>query len=176
MPNYRRYRVPGGTYFFTITLLYRQSSLLTENIDLLRSAVLKTKSTRPFHINAWVVLPEHMHCVITLPEDDDDYSNRIKAIKIRFVQSIPLIEKRSKSRIARKERGIWLQMFWEHVIRDDRDYSKHLDYIHFNPVKHGLVSRVIDWPYSTFHRKEEEGIYPADWGGVDFDDFQVGEP
>ena len=140
MPDYRRVRVPGGTYFFTINLLERRSDLLVRHIDALREAVGRTRRERPFRIDAWVVLPDHMHCVITLPEGDDDFSNRIKAIKIRFVRAIPATERRSRARVARGERAIWQRRFWEHAIRSDIDYARHMDYVHFNPVKHGYVT------------------------------------
>jgi len=174
MPDYRRWRVPGGTYFFTINLLERRSDLLVRHIDALRAAVGQTRRERPFRIDAWVVLPEHLHCILTLPEGDDDFSNRIKAIKIRFVRAIPATERRSPNRAARGERAIWQRRFWEHAIRGDADYARHMDYVHFNPVKHGHVSRVRDWPYSTFHRLVRGGLYPADWGGPDLGDFAAG--
>ena len=119
----------------------------------------------PFHIDAWAVLPDHMHCVWTLPPGDDDFSNRWKSIKIRFVQAIPRTERRSSVRIAKGERGIWQRRFWEHVIRDEADYEHHLNYVHWNPVKHGLVKKVADWPFSTFHRYVQAGILPIDWAG-----------
>lgn len=167
MPNYRRWRVPGGTYFLTFTLLDRGSGLLVEHIDALRNAVRLTKIERPFHIDGWVVLPDHVHCMITLPVGDDDYSNRIKAIKIRFVRALPAQEFRSPTRCRKRERGIWQRRFWEHCIGSDMDYAAHLDYIHINPLKHGLVSRVLDWPFSTFHRAVEQGLYPPGWAGSD---------
>jgi putative transposase len=175
MPDYRRYRVPSGTYFLTINLLKRRSDLLVRHIDTLREAVRRTRRERPFHIDALVVLPEHMHCVITLPEGDDDFSNRIKAIKIRFVRAIPATERRSRTRVARGERGIWQRRFWEHAIRSDADYARHIDYVHFNPVKHGHVTFVRDWPYSTFHRHMRADLYPPDWGIGDVDGFPTGE-
>jgi len=157
--------VPGGTYFFTVNLLERRLDTLVRHIDALREAVRKTRRQRPFHIDAWVVLPDHMHCVWTLPPGDDDFSNRWKAIKIRFVQALPRTERRSKVRIAKGERGIWQRRYWEHLIRDDRDFERHVDYIHYNPVKHNHVKRVADWPYSSFHRYVRETLLPADWGG-----------
>ena len=175
MPEYRRWRVPGGTYFFTINLLERRSNLLVRHIDALRDAVRRTRQERPFHIDAWVVLPEHMHCVITLPEGDDDFSNRIKAIKIRFVRAVPATEQRSRTRVARGERGIWQRRFWEHAIRSEADYARHMDYVHYNPVKHGHVTVVRDWPYSTFHRLVKDGLYPVDWGAGEVEDFPAGE-
>jgi putative transposase len=145
------------------------------HIDSLREAVRRTRQERPFTIDAWVVLPEHMHCIITLPEGDDDFSNRIKAIKIRFVRSIPATEARSRVQAARGERAIWQRRFWEHAIRNDNDYARHMDYVHFNPVKHGYVACTGDWPYSTFRRLVAAGLYPADWGAADLDEFPTGE-
>ena len=165
MPDYRRLRVPGGTYFFTVNLLDRRSNLLTLHIDALREAVRATRASRPFHIDAWVVLPDHLHCLWTLPPGDDDFSNRWKAIKIRFVHSLPPIEPRSDVCARRGERGIWQRRFWEHVIRDETDYARHVDYIHFNPVKHGWSGTARDWPNSTFQRWVAAGVYPPDWGG-----------
>ena len=165
MPDYRRCRVPGGTYFFTVNLLERRLDTLVRHIDALREAVRVTRRERPFHIDAWVVLPEHLHCVWTLPAGDDDYSNRWKAIKIRFVRAVPPTERRSKVRIAKGERGIWQRRFWEHTIRDDLDYARHVDSVHWNPMKHGLVRRVADWPYSSFHRYVQFGVLPPDWAG-----------
>lgn len=175
MPDYRRYRVPSGTYFFTINLLERRSDLLVREIAALREAVLRTRRERLFHIDAWVVLPEHMHCIITLPKGDDDFSNRIKSIKIRFVRAVPTTKRRSDTRIARGERGIWQRRFWEHAIRSEADYTCHMDYVHFNPVKHGHVSSAWDWPYSTFRRLVKIGFYPADWGVDNVADFPTGE-
>lgn len=165
MPNYRRNRVPGGTYFFTVNLLERKSCLLVEHIAELREAVRITKRQRPFHIDAWVVLPDHIHCIWTLPQADDDYSGRWRSIKKAFSKSIPKTEYRSNIRVKRHERGIWQRRFWEHTIINDEDYASHMDYIHYNPVKHGWVKTVKDWPYSTFHRYVLIGIYPADWCG-----------
>lgn len=165
MPDYRRCRVPGGTYFFTITLLERGGDLLVREIEALRAAVRKTRAERLFHMDGWVVMPDHMHCMWTLPAGDDDYSNRIKSIKIRFARELPRTEFRSETRSAKGERGVWQRRFWEHTIRDEWDYVHHLDYIHFNPVKHGLVTRVVDWPHSSFHRCVRADLYPLDWGG-----------
>lgn len=163
--RYRRHYVEGGTYFFTVNLLERDKALLTEHIVQLREAVRWVKVWRPFHIDAWVVLPDHMHVIWTLPENDADYSSRWREIKKRFSKSLPNIERRSKVRTLKGERGIWQRRFWEHTIRDERDYRHHLDYVYLNPVKHGLVTRVVDWPYSSFHRDVARGLYPADWGG-----------
>jgi putative transposase len=142
MTDYRRNRVPGGTYFFTVNLADRRSDLLTREIDALRGAVRKVRAQKPFHIDAWVVLPDHTHCMWTLPDNDTNFSARWQAIKTAFSKRMMVGEHRSPSRAGKGERGIWQRRFWEHTIRDDRDYAAHLDYIHFNPVKHGLVTQV----------------------------------
>lgn len=152
MPDYRRNRVPGGTYFFTITLRDRRSNLLIMNIEALRTSVRKVRTRAPFHIDAWVVLPDHMHCLWTLPEGDADFPGRWQAIKKGLSKAIPTGEPRSSVMISRGERGIWQRRYWEHTIRDERDYAAHMDYVHFNPVKHGLAQHVVDWPFSSFHR------------------------
>jgi putative transposase len=162
--NYRRKRVAGGTYFFTVNLLNRDADLLTAHIDDLRNAVRTTREKHPFHIDAWVVLPEHMHCIWTLPEGDADYSKRWQMLKKHFSKALPKTEYRSETRIKNNERGVWQRRFWDHTIRDDVDYAQHMDYIHYNPVKHGYVRNVGDWSYSTFHRLVETGVYPSNWG------------
>ena len=164
MPNYRRNFVSGGSYFFTVNLLNRNKSLLVDHIDALRSAVASVKTNKPFSIDGWVVLPDHMHCIWTLPENDSDYSGRWREIKKEFTKSLPKEEYRSQSRIKNKERGIWQRRFWEHTIRDELDYQRHMDYLHYNPVKHGYVKAVHQWEYSSFHRLVEKDIYPKDWG------------
>jgi putative transposase len=156
-------RVAGGTYFFTVNLLDRRSGLLVDHVGLLRSAVRLVKNRRPFTIDAWVVLPDHMHCMWTLPDGDSDFSNRWKDIKAQFSRSLPNSEPRDRIRRKNGERGISQRRFWEHAIRSEADYDAHLNYIHLNPYKHGLVARVKEWPYSSFHRFVRAGIYPEDW-------------
>ena len=175
MPDYRRNRVPGGTYFFTVNLLERDSDILITEVHALRQAVSKVRATRPFHIDAWVILPDHMHAIWTLPADDSDYSGRWKAIKTAFAKLIPRSERLSPMRMMRGERGIWQRRFWEHTIRDDRDYAAHVDYVHINPVKHRLVRCVRDWPYSSFHRDVARGVYAPDWAGEGAPDLAAGE-
>jgi putative transposase len=165
MPDYRRNRVPGGTYFFTVNLSDRSSDLLVARIEALRHAVRQVRARTPFHIDAWVVLPDHMHCLWTLPEGDADFPGRWRAIKTAFSKSLPADEARSAVVIRRGERGIWQRRYWEHTIRDDRDYAAHMDYTHFNPVKHGLVDDPADWPYSSFRRCVADGLYPSGWMG-----------
>ena len=165
MPNYIRNRVKGGCFFFTANLLERhQNLLLVEQIDLLRGVVRQVKSQHPFHIDGWVVLPEHMHFILTLPPGDDDYTTKIRLIKSYFSKNLPNTEYRSTVRQKRGERGIWQRRFWEHSIRDEPDYIAHMDYLHYNPVKHGHVVQVKDWPYSTFHQLVKRQVYPENWG------------
>ena len=177
MPNYRRDRTSGGTYFFTVALRDRASALLVDHIDDLRHAVRETRRRMPFEIVAWVVLPEHMHAVWKMPEGDIDYSVRWGMIKSRFSRRLSVAAGSSSSRQRRREASIWQRRFWEHRIRDEDDLRTHFDYVHFNPVKHGHCQRVGDWPYSTFHRWVIRDHYPADWGISDaaFQDHQFGE-
>jgi putative transposase len=118
-----------------------------------------------FHIDAWVVLPEHMHCIWTLPPGDADYSRRWRLIKLIFSKALPKTERRSPVRIKRQERGIWQRRYWEHTLRDEADFRAHVDYVHINPVKHGHVKTVSEWPYSTFHGYVRAGVLPVDWAG-----------
>lgn len=162
MPNYRRVRLKGGCYFFTVVTESRRP-LLTCNIDLLRSALRKVLENYPFHIDAFVVLPDHMHCVWTLPHDDDDYVNRWRLIKNHFSRGLEKVEYVESSRSRRRERGIWQRRYWEHLIQHEQDYRRHLDYIHYNPVKHGYADRPCDWPYSSFRSCVRRGLYELDW-------------
>jgi putative transposase len=166
MSQYHREWCPGGTYFFTHVLRQRHhSDLLVRYIDQLRAAVRTVRAEHPFRIHGWVVLPDHLHCVIELPDGDADFDLRWRLIKLIFSRDLPLQEKRFALNHTRRERGVWQRRYWEHLIRDEADLRANLDYLHFNPVKHGLVERVVDWPYSTFHREVRSGVYPADWGG-----------
>jgi putative transposase len=169
MTRYRRVAVGGGTHFFTV-VTYRRRRFLTAEVPRrwLREAIKVTRRDWPFEIDAWVLLPDHLHCVWTLPEGDADYAIRWALIKGRFT-------KRAKGLLLRKdwltdskrqhrEGTVWQRRFWEHVIRDDRDYMAHMDYIHYNPVKNGVVSRAVDWPFSSFHRYVKAEAYASDWG------------
>ena len=163
MVSYRRSKLPGGTYFFTVTLRNRKSTILIEHIDLLKSAFATTKQAFPFNNLATVILPDHLHVIWHLPEGDDDYSKRWQMIKSYFTRGLL----KSGYVLKRNNRGeypLWQRRFWEHTIRDDLDLSNHINYIHYNPVKHNLVKRVIDWKYSTFHYYVKKGILPEDWG------------
>jgi putative transposase len=164
MPNYRRAFIPGGTYFFTVNLLERRSNdLVVRHISALRESVRTTRRLHPVDIHAWVVLPEHMHCIFELPPNDHDFSLRWRLIKHHFSVAISKNEYRNDVRRSRRERGIWQRRFWEHVIRNEEDYRAHMDYVHYNPVKHGLVKHVKNWPYSTFHSCVQAGMYPLEW-------------
>ncbi|UWR21473.1 REP-associated tyrosine transposase [Sulfitobacter sp. S190] len=151
MPHYLRPRRSGACLFLTITLARRGARDLVEHIDILRDAVRRTRADRPFAIDAWVVLPDHMHCVWTLPENDCDFSTRVGLIKARFSRRLPMGQRRA-SHVFRRERGIWQRRFWEHHIRDETDYRNHVAYCWHNPVKHGYVARPEDWPHSSWHR------------------------
>jgi REP-associated tyrosine transposase len=164
MVRYRRNFIAGGTYFFTATLADRTSSALIDHIGALRAAVRATRAAHPFAIDGVVVLPEHLHVVFTLPAGDANFSIRLSLMKRRFTEAVA----RAGVRIPRRPNGehaLWQRRFWEHTIRDERDFERHIDYIHFNPIKHGLVARVRDWPHSSFHRHVRQGLLPEDWGG-----------
>jgi putative transposase len=165
MTNYRRNRIPGGTYFFTVAIAKRHLDVLVRHINHLKAALRDEHQRAPFVNLGLVVLPDHLHALWRLPQDDSDYSNRWRRIKARFSRAIPPSGSVSDSREMKGERGIWQRRFWEHTVRDEDDLRHHLDYIHFNPVKHGLVSRVSDWPHSSFHEYVRRGIYAPDWGG-----------
>lgn len=172
--DYRRVWQQGGTYFFTVNLLQRKGNgLLIRHIQALREAVKVVKARHPFEIHGWVVLPEHFHCVLELPPDDADYATRLRLIKAGFSKSLPKTERRSAVRVRRGERGIWQRRYWEYLIRDEADYRAHLDYIHYNPVKHGWAKQVKDWPYSTFHLWVGQGVYPLEWGGCEGDLYEL---
>lgn len=159
--RYRRVSVPGGTYFFTVNLQNRKSKLLIEYIDILRSAFRHAKHHYPFTIDAIVILPDHLHMIMTLPKHDGHFSLRWNLIKGTFSRQLPRKEIVSPIQNNRRERGIWQKRFWEHLIRDELDFENHANYIHYNPVKHGHVIHPIDWPYSSIHQFIQKGIlYP----------------
>lgn len=162
MPEYRRSLIPGGTFFFTVNLADRRSALLVREVEALRTAIRGVRIKSPFHIDAWVILPEHMHCIWTLPENDSNYSARWQAIKISFSKTVAHTRPHDK-------RSIWQHRFWEHTIRDERDYHTHMDYVHFNPVKHRLVNHPADWPFSTFTTNVKRGFYDAAWASPEAD-------
>ncbi|MDR2196055.1 MAG: transposase [Gallionellaceae bacterium] len=172
MTEYRRAWLPGGTWFFTVVLADRQSSLLVENIEYLRTSYAEVRQNHPFKTVAMVVLPEHLHVIWTLPPGDTDYATRWRLLKTGFSHRIPAGEYRRPSLVQKAERGIWQRRYWEHLIRDEDDLRRHVDYIHFNPVKHGHVQRAQDWSFSTFGRYVAKGLLPRDWGSAE--DFADG--
>jgi putative transposase len=163
MANYRRNFVPGGTFFFTVNLADRRARLLTERVALLRNAFRYVRARHPLKVDAIVVLPDHLHAIWTLPPEDGDYTLRWRLIKAFFSRNIEAGEHTSESRGRKAERGIWQRRYWEHTIRDECDFERHCDYIHFNPVKHGYAHAAREWPHSSFHRFAKQGIYAADW-------------
>lgn len=171
MSRYRRATAVGSSYFFTVVAYRRQPILCDAAIrKALRAAIETVCKVRPFIIDAWVLLPDHLHCVWTLPDNDSDFSTRW--MKIKRMVSLACRDDYhradwiSVSKQKHRESTIWQRRFWEHQIRDEDDFSRHVDYIHFNPVKHGYVQQATNWPYSTFHRYVREGLYPQDWAGA----------
>ena len=163
MVQYRRNIVAGGTFFFTVTLQNRRSSILIDHISFLKNAVRTVKNKHPFRVNAFVILPDHFHMIWTLPVGDSDYSTRMKLIKGYFSKQIT----RSGITINKTkhhEYRLWQRRFWEHTIQDESDLEQHVNYIHYNPIKHGYVQQLKDWPYSSFHHFVKTGRLPIDWG------------
>lgn len=154
MSNYRRPRIQGATIFFTVSLQERGGDLLLREIGRLRAAVRQTRDERPFWIDSWVVLPDHLHCIWRLPEGDDDFPLRWRLIKARFSMGLESTPDRF-SLLRRREKGIWQRRYWEHHIRDRADWENHLRYCWFNPVKHGLVASPAEWTFSSYHRDRE---------------------
>ena len=180
MATFRRSVIPGATYFLTLNT-YQRRKVLTEPLfySALKQAFIQVKAKHPFTIDAFVLLPDHLHCIWTLPPGDGNYALGWNMIKRAVSQATrndaaPLL---SESYIKRKELGLWQRRFWEHQIRDDEDFARHVDYIHWNPMKHCYVARVMDWPYSSFHRYVRHGVYPSDWAGMAAIDtaFEFGE-
>jgi putative transposase len=168
MPRY--VRAKGSVFFFMVILAERPSNLLVDEIDRIRKIYRMVQQRHPFETIAACVLPDHIHALWKLPEGDADFSTRWSLIKSGFSHGLdPKL--RSASKIVKREKGIWQRRYWEHAIRDDSDFQRHVDYIHYNPVKHGYVTQVADWPHSSFHRYVERGILSADWGG-DMKDIQ----
>jgi len=176
MPNYRRAYIAGGCWLSTVNLHDRRASLLVEHIEILRGAVAETSRRFPFEIDAMVVLPDHIHAIFSLPADGADFSTRWRLIKARFARTLPAHESRNATHTSRNERGIWQRRFWEHLIRNEADYARHVDYCYINPVKRGLVGRVQDWPHSPFHRDVRRGLVPIDWAGDVNCPGEFGEP
>ncbi len=162
MSRYRRSLAKGATFFFTVNLADRKSRLLIDEIDRLRKAYRRVAERYPFETTAICVLPDHLHAIWQMPADDADFGKRWALIKRGFSTGLSANDNRTASKIAKREKGIWQRRFWEHQIRDDLDLQRHVDYSYFNPVKHGHVKQVRDWPHSSFHRDVRSGILSAD--------------
>jgi putative transposase len=159
MSNYRRVFIPGGVYFFTVVTYQRRPVFAApENVDLLREAFHHVRTSRPFTIDGIVVLPDHLHCIWRLPEADTDFPGRWREIKKYVSKRI------GEKRKTRNAMDVWQPRFWDHVLRDEDDWRRHMDYIHYNPVKHGLAASPAEWPYSSFHKAAVKGWYPENWG------------
>jgi putative transposase len=173
MSDYRRWMIPGGTYFFTV-VTYRRRAIFerVEAIRFLGGVMRRVRKDAPFRTIAMVVLPDHLHCIWSLPRGDADFSTRWKRIKREF--TVGWLQEPndysgchgSANRRARGERDVWQRRFWEHVVRDDQELECLCDYIHYNPVKHGYTTRPADWPWSTFSRFVSSGDYPSEWGST----------
>ena len=165
--QYRRAFTPGGTFFFTLVTHARRPIFASdEAVDILRTAFRRVRDTRPFDVDAMVVLPDHLHCIWTLPPSDADFATRWRLIKTWFTKNYPkaLRAAPDAARAAKHEQAVWQHRYWEHLIRDDHDYARHVDYIHYNPVKHGLAASPMVWQYSSFRKHVAAGIHPGDWG------------
>ncbi len=170
MADYRRWLAPGGMYFFTVVTYARRPILTTDpGRYFLHNAIQEIRRSRRFYLFATVLLPDHWHLVMSLPQGDSDYSTRLRRINEEFTQQWldhGLSEARvTESQQRRGERGIWQPRFWEHSILDEPDLERCVDYIHWNPRKHKIVKQIQDWPWSSFHRFAAAGHYPIDWGG-----------
>lgn len=175
--RYRRARIKGGTYFFTL-VTFKRMKIFSDpgNVELLRRAMKHVMKNHAFVIDAMVVLPEHIHCIWTLPRGEEDYSIRWRRVKTFFTRKCDMKyrQQASDARKKKKEQAVWQRRFWEHAIRDENDFIRHVEYIHYNPVKHGLVSTPKDWEYSSFHQYVARGQCPADWGAGAQLDFDAG--
>jgi putative transposase len=171
MSAYRRYFIPGATYFFTV-VTYQRRQFLTGPMarTCLGSALREVRAARPFQTVAMVLMPDHLHAVWSLPRGDADYPTRWARIKetftLTFLANGGAEGPRSTSQIRRRERAVWQRRYWEHTCRDEDDLQQCIDYIHWNPVKHGLAKDVRDYPWSTFHQYLQRGEYDQDWGQI----------
>jgi putative transposase len=169
MPEYRRSYLPGGTFFFTLVTFNRRPIFSKpEARELFHKIYEKVNLKHPFITVAYCLLLEHFHCLWTLPEGDTNYSLRFSEIKRqfshRYINEIEPVLEKNASRVKREEVSLWQRRFWEHTIRDEQDLHNHIDYIHYNPIKHGLVKNVREWEDSSFHRFVEQGLYEIEWG------------
>ncbi len=171
--RYRRAFTPGGSFFFTVVTERRRPVLASAAVEVLRTALRAVCDTRPFVVDAMVVLPDHLHCIWTLPPGDADFATRWRLVKTWFTKHCApaLRAAPNRARMAKGAQALWQHRYWEHALRDEADFARHVEYIHYNPVKHGLAVSALAWPYSSFRRYVAEGVYPADWGqgGMDFE-------
>ncbi|WP_308916179.1 REP-associated tyrosine transposase [Jannaschia sp. LMIT008] len=165
MPDYRRFRHAGHSYFFTVALADRTGTTLTDEVCAFRDAWRRTQAERPFTCPALVILPDHLHAIWTLPDDDSDFPTRWQVIKARFTHALNVRPARSDSKARRRERGIWQRRYFERMIRDEAQMRAAVAYCWTNPVRHGLVQRPVDWPHSSFHDAVAAGDVPPDWTG-----------
>ena len=175
--HYRRAFTPGGSFFFTVVTEGRRPIFASaESVAVLREAFRRVRQTRPFQIDAIVVMPDHLHCIWTLPPDDADFATRWRLIKTRFTKHCdPALRiAPNAARTAKGEQAVWQHRYWEHQLRDETDFTRHVEYIHYNPVKHGLAASPQDWPHSSFHRYVESGIFLPDWGSSTMNFEKVG--
>ncbi|MDZ7803396.1 REP-associated tyrosine transposase [Thiohalophilus sp.] len=154
MSDYQRVYVRGGIYFFTVVTANRCPIFnSSSSVDILRNGFRYVKERRPFEMDAIVILPEHLHCIWRMPEDDADFSNRWKMLKGYVTRHLSWVSG-----------NIWQPRFWEHLIRDEEDWRRHIDYIHYNPIRHGLVNDPVVWPFSSYQKYLEIGYYSSGWG------------
>jgi len=167
MSQYRRAVVPGGCFFFTLVTDHRYPWFADpRHVSRLREGFRRVRNRYPFELDAIVVLPDHLHLLMSLPEGDSNYALRLRLIKHYLTRGMTIRGNH------RGEKPVWQKRYWEHAIRDDNDWRRHLDYVHFNPVKHGYVTHPSEWPYSSFHRCVEKGWYAIDWGRTDMPDLK----
>ncbi len=177
MSDYIRAKLPGGLYFFTLVTFNRRKFLTSKLArGILRQGWQDVQGKHPFKVEAICLLPDHLHCIWRLPPDDCDYPKRWRLIKTmfsrRYLKAGGREGNRNQSRKEKREVAVWQRRYWEHMIRDDIDFNRHFDYIHFNPVKHALVQRPQDWKWTSFHRYQRLGYYPDDWGYAGWDSFR----
>ncbi|PPD03776.1 MAG: transposase [Methylobacter sp.] len=170
MSRFRRSQTTGASYFFTVVTYRRQAILCDAPVrEALREAIETVRARQPFIIEAWVLLPDHLHCIWTLPPGDAGFPARWSMIKrqvsIACKEQYRRLDLMTSSKLKHRESTLWQRRYWEHQIRDAVDFSRHADYIHYNPVKHAYCQQVVEWPYSTFHRYAAQGVYPLNWGG-----------
>jgi len=162
MPDYRRFYIPNSITFITCVTRDRYPYLKSKSdIDLFFSTLARVKEIKPFELMAYVVLPDHFHWLMKVDQSSGNFSKVMHSIKRNFTQNY------KQAHNVQKSISIWQRGFWDHVIRDERDLEIHLDYIHWNPIKHGCVNKPSNWPYSTYRDWEGMGIYDLGWGCVE---------